>query len=233
MADTKISALTALLGTNVDKAADFLAIVDTSVTTTKKILVSELFATNPTFSAGLVIAASQALTGTVANSTISGFLSVAATTGTFTNIAAHTLTGTISGGGNQINNVIIGTTTPLAGSFTTLSSSTANAGGLTQEAITAPSLQNSWTNVGGAYETAGYWKDSMGVVHVRGVITGGTTAGSTLIFTLGAGYRPVGTSYYGVASGGYGYLIVLSNGEVRIGSVVSAEIEMNFSFRVA
>lgn len=36
--------------------------------------------------AGLVIAASQALTGTVASSTISGFLSVAATTGTFTNI---------------------------------------------------------------------------------------------------------------------------------------------------
>ncbi len=41
-----------------------------------------------TFSAGAVIAASQALTGTVASSTISGFLSVAATTGTFTNIAA-------------------------------------------------------------------------------------------------------------------------------------------------
>ena len=43
MADTKISALTALTGANVDAAADYLAIVDTSVTTTKKILVSELF----------------------------------------------------------------------------------------------------------------------------------------------------------------------------------------------
>ena len=36
---------------------------------------------------------------------------------------AFTLGGTIAGGGNQINNVIIGTTTPLAGSFTTLSAS--------------------------------------------------------------------------------------------------------------
>lgn len=36
-------------------------------------------------------------------------------------IPAFTLGGTIAGGGNQINNVIIGTTTPLAGSFTTLS----------------------------------------------------------------------------------------------------------------
>lgn len=42
MADTKISALTALTGANVDAAADLLAIVDTGVTTTKKILVSEL-----------------------------------------------------------------------------------------------------------------------------------------------------------------------------------------------
>ena len=36
-------------------------------------------------------------------------------------IPAFTLGGTVSGGGNQLNNVIIGTTTPLAGAFTTLS----------------------------------------------------------------------------------------------------------------
>ena len=42
MANAKISALTALTGTNVDTATDVLPIVDTSVTTTKKILVDEL-----------------------------------------------------------------------------------------------------------------------------------------------------------------------------------------------
>lgn len=42
MADTKISALTALTGANVEQTADSLAIVDNSVTTTKKILISEL-----------------------------------------------------------------------------------------------------------------------------------------------------------------------------------------------
>ncbi len=41
-----------------------------------------------------------------------------------TTLPALTLGGTISGGGNQINNVIIGTSTPLAGSFTTLTVST-------------------------------------------------------------------------------------------------------------
>lgn len=38
-------------------------------------------------------------------------------------IPAFTLGGTISGGGQQLNNIIIGTTTPLAGSFTTLTAS--------------------------------------------------------------------------------------------------------------
>lgn len=43
MADTKISALTALTGANVDSANDVLAIVDNSVTTTKKITRAQLF----------------------------------------------------------------------------------------------------------------------------------------------------------------------------------------------
>ena len=42
MADSKISALTALTGANVEHLADSIPIVDDSVTTTKKILVSEL-----------------------------------------------------------------------------------------------------------------------------------------------------------------------------------------------
>lgn len=50
--------------------------------------------------------------------TFNGALGSPSSAGT---IPAHTLGGTISGGGNQINNVIIGTTTPLAGAFTTLS----------------------------------------------------------------------------------------------------------------
>lgn len=49
------------------------------------------------------------------------------TTGTSWTLPAHTLNGTVSGGGNQINNVIIGTSTPLAGTFTTLTATTINA----------------------------------------------------------------------------------------------------------
>ena len=45
------------------------------------------------------------------------------TTLTANTIGAYTLGGTVSGGGNQINNVIIGTVTPLAGSFTAITGS--------------------------------------------------------------------------------------------------------------
>lgn len=76
-------------------------------------------------------------------------------TQTLTNktIGAATLSGTISGGGNQINNVIVGASTPLAGAFTTLASgvhtlttapaaNTSNDGAILIDATAAPSSGN-------------------------------------------------------------------------------------------
>jgi len=62
-------------------------------------------------------------TGTLTLPTSTDTLVGRATTDTLTNktLGAFTISGTVSGGGNQINNVIIGASTPLAGSFTTLS----------------------------------------------------------------------------------------------------------------
>jgi len=57
---------------------------------------------------------------------------------------AFTLGGTVSGGGNQINNVVIGTTTPLAGAFTTLS---ATSDLTVAQKITTTSTSNDWTNI--------------------------------------------------------------------------------------
>ena len=57
------------------------------------------------------------LTGT-ANGLTAGYV------GAGTTLPVLSLGGTVSGGGNQINNVIIGTTTPLAGSFTQTNIST-------------------------------------------------------------------------------------------------------------
>jgi len=53
---------------------------------------------------------------------------------------------------------------------------------------TAPTFQNSWVNYGDIYETAGYIKDALGFVHIRGLVKSGTA--NTTIFTLPVGYRP-------------------------------------------
>lgn len=54
------------------------------------------------------------------------------------------------------------------------------------EVWTAPTWQNSWAGIAGA--TPGYFKDALGFVHLRGMMTGGTL--NAALFTLPAGYRP-------------------------------------------
>ena len=53
-----------------------------------------------------------------------------------------------------------------------------------------PTLLNSWVNFGSSLQTASYMKDTMGFVHLRGVVKSGTLNGSAAIFTLPAGFRP-------------------------------------------
>jgi hypothetical protein len=58
-----------------------------------------------------------------------------------------------------------------------------------------PTMLNSWINYGrdGAdyiYAPAGYMKDLMGFVHLRGLIKGGTPGTTSVAFVLPKGYRP-------------------------------------------
>lgn len=77
--------------------------------------------TDETGSGALVFATSPTLTTPTINTAASvGGTWTAAATWT---LPAYTLGGTVSGGGNQLNNVIIGTVTPLAGFFTNVSAS--------------------------------------------------------------------------------------------------------------
>ena len=73
---------------------DFASVVDEFVFKTKAVTLANKTLTSP------------AIDGTVTTSGLT--------------MPAFTLGGTVSGGGNQINNVIIGTSTPLAGAFTTI-----------------------------------------------------------------------------------------------------------------
>ena len=74
-------------------------------------------------------------------------------------------------------------------------------------ALTAPNFSNSWVDYGGAFQTAGYYKDEFGMVHLSGVVKNGTIG--TAIFTL-----PAADMQFPVASSGYGSCRVTSSGSV-------------------
>ena len=90
-------------------------------------------------------------------------------------------------------------------------------GKLLQEERTAATLQNSWVNYGASYETASFWKDSCGMVHLAGLIKSGATAAETVIFQLPAGYRPrTSEKFFCVSLNAICVIDVYSTGNVAI-----------------
>lgn len=82
-----------------------------------------------------------------------------------------------------------------------------------QEDWIAPTLINSWVNFGLSFNNAGYMKDSMGFVHLKGLIKSGTIASAA--FTLPVGYRPgADTAYPTNSNSAFGIIQVLANGNV-------------------
>ena len=92
-------------------------------------------------------------------------------------------------------------------------------------------FQNSWTDYSESFGK--YYKDALGIVHMRGLIAGG--APPSVAFTLPEGYRPerplrIAT----VANGAFGYIIIGSNGDVtiQVGSATWTSLA-NVSFKAA
>lgn len=61
-----------------------------------------------------------------------------------------------------------------------------------QPAWSAPTYQNNWANLGTGYQNGGFFKDSLGFVHLRGLLnkTSGTPTAGEVMFNLPSGYRP-------------------------------------------
>lgn len=66
---------------------------------------------------------------------------------------------------------------------------------LAQPSWTAPTFNTGWTDYGLGYQAAGYVKDSLGFVHLRGMVkrTSGT---GTVPFQLPSGYRPAASKVF-------------------------------------
>ena len=106
------------------------------------------------------------------------------------------------------------------------------------EAVTAPTLSTNWSNFGGAYQTAGYWKDNAtGMVHLTGMIKKSVAGvvGET-IFTLPTGYRPAASELFGIDSNNaHGRIDVTAAGLVQfqIGTATAWISLSGISFRAA
>jgi hypothetical protein len=75
-----------------------------------------------------------------------------------------------------------------------------------------PPFQNTWHNFGGGYTTAGFFKDALGIVHLKGTISG--PAGFPTAFTLPEGYRPAENLFL-PAAGDTRNFYLLTNGQVQ------------------
>jgi hypothetical protein len=89
----------------------------------------------------------------------------------------------------------------------------------------SPTLQNSWAVYAPAasnwHTPAGYWKDANGVVHLRGMMTGGSSA-TAPFFTLPAGYRPAAVVLWYASSGSGAACRVDVQGDGQVVPVIGA-----------
>lgn len=78
----------------------------------------------------------------------------------------------------------------------------------------SPAFENSWINFGSGWMDAGFWRDPLGFVHLRGLIKSGTV-GSRAV-RLPPGYRPtVGSETFPtISNGAVGRVDVLTDGSV-------------------
>lgn len=82
-----------------------------------------------------------------------------------------------------------------------------------QPAWSNATYQNSWVDFSASYHSVGYYKDSHGVVHLRGVAKNGTNG--TAIFTLPSGYRPSkGMIFPAASNSAFGYVDISTGGAV-------------------
>jgi hypothetical protein len=97
----------------------------------------------------------------------------------------------------------------------------------------APTLLNGWLNYGGAYQTAGYYKNEVNEVKLKGVLK----SGSGVMFKLPSNYRPKEDAIFPIITNNgtsevIGSVYVKSNGDVQfaLGSNTYAALS-NISFR--
>jgi hypothetical protein len=109
-----------------------------------------------------------------------------------------------------------------------LSGETAHDVGTTGE----PPFQNGWTNFGTSWSQAGFFKDGLGFVHLKGTISSGTL--DTTAFTLPEGYRPDKNLFAPCAGTNCTSVFVFPDGQVQPRCPVACDVGLEgLTFRAA
>jgi cytoskeletal protein CcmA (bactofilin family) len=110
---------------------------------------------------------------------------------------------------------------------------------LKQEDWHTPDLEEGWQNTTNWLEPVGYFKDSLGIVHLKGGTRTQHDNRNKHIFTLAKGYRPAGSVYYVVATVSTRTAIVqinkLNRGRVVLNSAPADDVYIldGITFRAA
>lgn len=76
-----------------------------------------------------------------------------------------------------------------------------------------PAFTNAWVNFDGGWGPAAFWRDPLGIVHLRGLIKNGTVGQP--VFTLPPGFRPaVNETFSTISNGAVGRVDVTTDGLV-------------------
>ncbi|WHX50565.1 hypothetical protein QNH46_07935 [Paenibacillus woosongensis] len=100
-----------------------------------------------------------------------------------------------------------------------------------------PVLLNGWLDYSGVYPAA-FFKDSSGIVHIRGLIKSGATVSDTIIFTLPPGYRPKTANMQipqvtldsSTSTESVGRIMIDTLGHVRVGKASTGFLTLHASF---
>jgi hypothetical protein len=92
-------------------------------------------------------------------------------------------------------------------------------GSIRQDGWVDVGLENGWENYGGNFNSAGYFRDKNGIVHLKGLVRFGAV--NTRLFTLPVGFRPARNELFAImAHDGSSHTVsrvtVLSDGQVFI-----------------
>lgn len=123
------------------------------------------------------------------------------------------------------------TSSTTAASATAVKSVQDSKADIAQESWIAPTLLNSWVDFGGGYETAGYMIDTLGFVHLKGIVKSGTSV--TAIFNLPLGYRPSERPILSTYSNdAFAAIDITTGGDVRLVTGSNASLSLSgISFR--